>query len=206
MTAAFFESDPPKEMHTPVGLRAPEQIFGDPVDKTADIWAFGILVFEMLCGTMLYQLWSRKNPDITDDEHILMLIDTVGPLPERFYNRWTRSSKYFTPEGVQYNRYVDNPDQPIYPDYLPELMGGKMELVEDLFIELKPKSFSSEEATLVKALIRRTLQYDPAKRPTASELLQDPWFTTEFESANAEEVFSSVTGAFHPTDRNRRST
>ncbi|CAK7267275.1 hypothetical protein SEPCBS119000_002459 [Sporothrix epigloea] len=33
-----------------------------------------------------------------------------------------------------------------------------------------------EEATAVKALIRRILQYDPDKRPTASELLQDPWF------------------------------
>jgi eukaryotic-like serine/threonine-protein kinase len=32
------------------GYMAPEQIFGQPVDKRADIWAFGVLLHEMLTG------------------------------------------------------------------------------------------------------------------------------------------------------------
>lgn len=35
---------------------------------------------------------------------------------------------------------------------------------------------NEEEARKVKALIRWILQYDPAKRPSPAEILQDPWF------------------------------
>ncbi|GAW27389.1 putative serine protein kinase [Rosellinia necatrix] len=33
-----------------------------------------------------------------------------------------------------------------------------------------------EEARKAKALIRRILHYDPEKRPSAAEVLRDPWF------------------------------
>jgi serine/threonine protein kinase len=34
----------------------------------------------------------------------------------------------------------------------------------------------SEEVKAVEVLLRRILQYDPAKRPSAASLLKDPWF------------------------------
>ena len=44
---------------------APEQAKGKPVDKRADIWAFGVVLHEMLTGERLFQhddlteLWPR---------------------------------------------------------------------------------------------------------------------------------------------------
>lgn len=47
--------------------------------------------------------------------------------------------------------------------------------MEELFDQAEP-DIDEEEGLQVKKLIRWILQYDPAKRPSATDILLDPWF------------------------------
>jgi serine/threonine protein kinase len=171
---AYFTSNPPKTHTIPLGLRPPELILGKKIDNTLDIWAFGCLVFEFIANRPLYFIdtfCSISKGEETDD-HLLMFRDTLGPLPDSLYSLWTRSSKYYTPERVQFNSLTyKDPEET-------DLLVNKMKPLEEEFDEDKPDDLSDEEGKMAKALIRRALQYDTAKRPTPSQLLQDPFFTS----------------------------
>ncbi|CAK7275551.1 hypothetical protein SEPCBS119000_006742 [Sporothrix epigloea] len=80
--------------------------------------------------------------------------------------QWERSPQYFEREGKLFDHEDSEDDTLIIPEE---------ETLEKCFDDAAPE-IDEKEATAVKVLIRRILQYDPAKRPTASELLQDPWF------------------------------
>jgi serine/threonine protein kinase len=41
---AFFNFDPPKTLHTPLPVRAPEIVFGDRLDNRVDLWSAACLV------------------------------------------------------------------------------------------------------------------------------------------------------------------
>ena len=61
---------------------------------------------------------------------------------------------------------------------------------EELFDRANPE-LDENDARKVKALIRRILQYDPAKRPSPAEILLDPWF-----GKGARQIDCSVLYAF----------
>jgi len=48
--------------------------------------------------------------------------------------------------------------------------------MERLFDEAGP-DLDEEEASRVKAMIRRILHYNPAMRPSPAEILRDSWFS-----------------------------
>lgn len=170
---AFFSTAPPKKLLTPCGLRAPEIIFGIQYDKSLDVWAFGCLLFEFIAGQPLFLASGYGNNEDDDDELLLQLTDILGPLPDEVYSLWPRSSKFFDADKVQFNCYFD--EMPEGTDLL-ELKGQPL---EQFFDSLKPAEMSDDEAKTVKSLLKRILQYDATKRPTAEQILQDPWFAVE---------------------------
>ena len=166
---AYFFTDPPKEPVTPRGLRPPELVLTGAVDKSLDVWSFGCLVFELVTRLPLFCVPWYGDELKTDDHHLVSLTAALGELPDELYKHWKRSSFYFTPERKLFNCQLGGVREGKEPLMLEQLS------MEEMFDQERP-DLDEEEARKVKALIRRILQYDPAKRPSPAEILQDPWF------------------------------
>lgn len=166
---AFFASDPPPNIVTPLGLRAPELILGCSYHSSIDIWSFGCLVFEFLTGRPLFAIPGYGNDRDDDDEHLLQLTYILGQIPDHLYKCWTRSSRFFNPNRVQFNSFLEEVPADIDP-----LSARGVPLEED-FNSLKPIDMTDAEATVVVQFLRWILQYDNARRPTANDILRHPW-------------------------------
>lgn len=116
-------------------------------------------------------VWCEEKSEKIDD---LMLSFTtiIGPLPDELYSHWTSSSLYFTPDRKLFNCGIGGVKEGEEPFMF------EQQTLEELFDQASP-DISKKESDAIKALIRRILQYDPEKRPSAEEILLDPWFTTD---------------------------
>ncbi|KAF4628649.1 hypothetical protein G7Y89_g9503 [Cudoniella acicularis] len=166
---AFFTSNPPKNLVTPAGLRCPETILGEVPTSSQDIWSFGCLVFEFVTGRPLFVVDNTGDENETNDNHFLQLYSTIGPIPRDILSKWVRSDVYFNLDRENIKSYIEE---------LPE--GFDLNelhhhpLLEELFDQERPAEMSDEDSKQIKHMLRWILQYDPTKRPSASELLNDP--------------------------------
>ncbi|KAH7310502.1 serine protein kinase [Stachybotrys elegans] len=166
MSRACFLSAP-LDILPSIELRAPELVLNEATNSpAADIWNFGCLMFELITGSTLF---SEITIHHKEDQLLLNCISALGTLPDNLFKQWKTSSLYYTPDGKHFNTTpggVKEGEEPFEPYYWP---------LEERFRSTQPK-VGIREAARVKGLIRRTLQYNPSDRPTAAELLLDPWF------------------------------
>ncbi|EWG44697.1 CMGC/SRPK protein kinase [Fusarium verticillioides 7600] len=176
MGGAYFFNNPPKKPAVPIGLRAPELVLKGEFDKTQDIWSFGCILFELIAGRRLFYIFGPfKEETESDDEHLLEIVDRLGPLPDELYSHWKTSSRYYTKDRKLYNWALGGVEEGEEPN-MPE--PSELETMEEAFDKESPE-MTELEAQEVKKLIRWILQYDPAKRPSAEEILRHPWFAED---------------------------
>jgi len=89
------------------------------------------------------------------------LISVLGPLPADLRAQWSRYSLFYSEDGTE----IDPPEIETLP-------------LETFWKTEAPAEMDTVEVNAVCVLLREILQYDPAKRPTAADLLNDPWFET----------------------------
>ncbi|KAI9833529.1 MAG: hypothetical protein M1826_007143 [Phylliscum demangeonii] len=169
--AAFRLSDPPQKPVTPAGLRAPELILGGPFDQSIDIWSLGCLAFEFVTGDQLFSLWSWGfTKQEMDENHLLAMTAILGHLPEPLFQKWARADRHFGPDRklLKSTTRVSGLNEEKEPENDNPKLG-------ELFHEHRPAEMSEDEQRPFIAFLHDLLQYDPSKRPSASDLLQHPW-------------------------------
>ncbi|KAL1847252.1 hypothetical protein VTK73DRAFT_10387 [Phialemonium thermophilum] len=141
--------------------RAPEIILYIPWNEKIDIWGFGLMVWDLLEGKHLF---NKRLPsrDASRGAHMARIVTLLGNPPPDFLKRSVASVEFFDEQG--------NPKEELRSLNT----GGSLEEEEE--------ALEGEDGELFLAFLRRTLQWRPEDRPTARELLDDPWLkSTEAE-------------------------
>ena len=175
---------------TPAALRAPELILGRPFDTGIDIWCIGCLIFELLTDQKLFTVDHLGGDDwdeCINDEHLIQLTEILQPLPDSLRAEWIRASQYYGPDGERLDAGSDD-DMEDFDSSLegeadveedapvPLATPPRFDSLETRFREAKPPDIDAREETETVLFLRRILQHDPSQRPSAADLLKDPWF------------------------------
>lgn len=106
-----------------------------------------------------------------NENHLLQLAGCLGTLPADLLSRWPSAETYFHPDGTLYRSKTSGPEAAV-----------TFEPLEKYFARNKPPNMDTEEEKVILLLLRSIFQYDPAARPSATELLSHPWFNEAAES------------------------
>ncbi|KAF5024849.1 hypothetical protein F66182_3088 [Fusarium sp. NRRL 66182] len=136
----------------PIQYRAPETIMYIAWSYPVDIWSVGLTAWDLLGSKRLF---TAKDEDgqVYDAAHLAEMIATLGPPPPEFLKRNPETTAEFWD------------DQGNWLDLAPIPNNRSLE-------ELETKL---EDSSGFIAFLRRVLTWTPEDRPTARELLQDPW-------------------------------
>lgn len=102
--------------------------------------------------------------EMNDDDHLLQMISTLGPLPQAMFERWPRRMRYFDAEVKLIRTDVGKSDKPLGAVHVGETLEQKLH-------NSKPPGMTDEDAAGLVYVLRMALQYDPTNRLSASELL-----------------------------------
>ncbi|KAJ3493293.1 hypothetical protein NLJ89_g11053 [Agrocybe chaxingu] len=156
---------------TPLTLRSPEVILGGPWDEKVDIWTFGCLIFTVLTKVALFtervqpvhlpflRPGIRPNADGLEVDYTLWLMATFTAqrFPPIVLGLYPNSHKHFENNGDM-KRFASFQHRPL-----------------EMCIRDTGCPASDEDVAGACSLIRRCLKLNPSARPSALELLQDPW-------------------------------
>ncbi|KAH0580374.1 hypothetical protein H2248_001875 [Termitomyces sp. 'cryptogamus'] len=144
---------------TPLYLRPPEVILGGQWDQSVDIWTYGCLVFYTLTSTRLFEIKGHGEINKSDEEALLyQIICLCGEnFQIDFLKRCYRIFDFFSLQGnlLKFKHY----------DYTP---------IQDR-IRACGVALSTEEIEQAAAFMTRCLCLNPKDRPSAMQLLNDPW-------------------------------
>ncbi|KAI1132537.1 kinase-like domain-containing protein [Nemania abortiva] len=136
----------------PIMYRAPETILQIQWSYPVDIWSVGLTAWDLLEGRTLFSA-RREDGSLSDGAHFAELIAVLGPPPTDLLNRHRKKALEYWNENGDWGEFVPIPTEKT----------------------LEASETKLEDKSKFLQFIRRALAWDPNKRPTARELLMDPW-------------------------------
>lgn len=134
-----------------------------------DIWAFGCLIFLFLTGNRLFTTYKDADDAFNDDTHLLQMTFLLENLPTYLYKHWPRYNKYYEPNRKLIRTDCGPSETPTSP------VTCSPSLAVCWYAEAHG-DMEEDETDKVYSVIRKCLQYDPTKRPSTKELMEDEWF------------------------------
>ncbi|KAI8712043.1 Protein kinase domain-containing protein [Fusarium sp. LHS14.1] len=140
----------------PIMYRAPETLLYIQWSYPVDIWSVGLTAWDLLEGRTLFGA-RKEDGSFSDCVHLSELIAALGPPPPaEFLNRNQERALEYWNKDYMWDEFVPIPKEKT----------------------LDAAETKLEDKTKFLAFMRRALAWDPNDRPTAKELLQDPWLSS----------------------------
>ncbi|KAI1034589.1 hypothetical protein LB504_004590, partial [Fusarium proliferatum] len=160
--------------------RAPEVLLGCPWSYSVDIWNFGLVMWDMLENTSLFENIVGENGEYDAHIHLAQIVSLLGDPPETLVNRERVYRK------LKLGRTIENP-MGRGCETMNEYWGGPFfdehgEIMrKDLTVQTRRlgdtiTELSGDEKDVFLDFASSMLQWVPEKRKTAKELLQHRFF------------------------------
>ncbi|KJZ74896.1 hypothetical protein HIM_05805 [Hirsutella minnesotensis 3608] len=149
---AFFDNSPPRSLHTPLSVRAPEIIFGDLLDHRVDLWSAACMIFELVTGQPPFDVIMLTPPVLVQQ----MMELATDELPSRWQDKYRVIKQDIPRDDESYTL---------------------LQWLEEVYFDHnKQAEFSRKDIQRLSRLIERMLKFEPSLRATAKDILADPWF------------------------------
>ncbi|KAJ5050011.1 hypothetical protein NUH16_008538 [Penicillium rubens] len=158
--------------------RAPEVVLGYGWDFSADIWNFGVLVWNIIEGTELFTQVQDANGRYDPKFHLAEMIALLGPPPKEVIERAEYMSQvgYPSPITIGAGKPCKNAREVFGGPYFDK--EGKFlheELIPSRKLEDTIPSLDDSERELFLSFARDMLTWVPSERKSARELTAHPF-------------------------------
>ncbi|KAI9648505.1 hypothetical protein NHQ30_003140 [Ciborinia camelliae] len=120
-------------------------------------------IWDIFEGKHLFSRQDPKRGRYTTRAHLTELISVLGPPPLELIKRGKRSAEWFDANGKWLEPDGNDPE--------------RLQLLPSSSLEVVEENLNGKDKELFLDFIKSMLQWEPEKRKTASELLNDPWLT-----------------------------